>query len=72
MKHWNIIGLIVRLILLGLIIYMLLSYVQDSTTNFSNETKIVISVVVVLIYAVIDVIWSKLAATGEQMCQLIC
>ena len=70
--HWNILTFLVRLVLLGLIIYLLLSYIQDATTHYTNETKLIITVVVVLIYGMVDLLWSKLSVTTGQMCQLFC
>lgn len=59
-----------RLVLLGFIIYGATSFIP--ATPLTTNVKITISVVVVLIYSLLDVISSYLSALKNKTCEVVC
>lgn len=59
-----------RLVLLGLIIYGATSLIPS--TPLTTNVKITISVVVVLIYSLLDVISSYMIALKNKTCEAVC
>lgn len=59
-----------RLVLLGLIIYGATTYIPS--TALTTNVKITISVVVVLIYSLLDVISSYMVALKNKTCEVVC
>jgi hypothetical protein len=64
------INLLLRLVLLAIIIYVVLSYVP--VTPLDNDVKLIITILVVITYSIMDIMGVSLSTTKNLVCDLLC
>lgn len=66
----HFINLLMRSIALALIVYLVLTYVP--TTLLENNTKLLITALVVATYSVLDLMGVSMNKTRDTLCDIIC
>jgi hypothetical protein len=66
----NFFNLVLRLTVLGIIVFAAATYLPNTTLEMN--TKIMITVAVVVTYSLVDVIRSLIVSTKTRICQIAC
>ena len=66
------VNLLIRLVILGALVFAAITYIPPTTTTISNEQKLLIALLVVVTYSVLDVLGFTLMAIRDKTCQVVC
>jgi hypothetical protein len=66
----QLINLLARVFVLGLIVFLVLTFIP--TTPFEIKTRVIIAFLVVVTYSILDLMGVTLARTKDSLCNVLC